>query len=426
MKISETKKCNMKNKITLFFAGIILVAIGFGAGVYVVGNNELLKGVAVDEAVYIGNLLGKYSDARPGYLPADIDFSLFWDTWDIVENYYVDEDNINEKQMFYGALRGLVASLNDPYTVFMDPKITQDFSEDLSGTFEGIGAEIGMKNDILTIIAPLPGMPAEKAGLKAGDKIYAIDGEATVGIGVDEAVKKIKGPKGTQVVLTIFREDFDNVKDISITRDKIVVESVRTSFLDNGIFLMEIINFNNDTERGFNNAVSELIKADAKGIVLDLRNNPGGYLDSAIEIASEWIEDGVIVEEKGREEELNEHFSRGRARLKDYPTVILVNQGSASASEIVAGALQDYGEATIVGKQTFGKGSVQTLTNLNDGSSIKITVTKWFTPNGRSISDEGITPDEDVELTIDDYNNDKDPQMDRAIEILASGINTGN
>ncbi|MFA6988441.1 MAG: S41 family peptidase [Candidatus Gastranaerophilaceae bacterium] len=314
--------------------------------------------------------------------------------------------------MFYGAVRGMVASLGDPYTVFMDPKISEEFSNDLAGTFEGIGAEIGIKDDVLTIIAPLADMPAEKAGLLAGDKVLEIDTVSTAGIAIDEAINKIRGPKDTEVKLLIAREG------VVVKRDKIVIKSVTTEKKDD-IFIVRISSFNDDTEKLFNEAVVKIIEANPKGIILDLRNNPGGYLDTAIEVSSEWIEEGLVVIEKYSEEKKIEHLARGRARLSGFPTVVLVNQGSASASEIVAGALQDYKFAQIVGKKTFGKGSVQTLTNLEDGSSIKITVAKWLTPLGRSINDEGIEPNEDVEFKIEDYEAGKDPQLDKALEILS-------
>ena len=300
----------------------------------------------------------------------------------------------------------------------MDPKIAKEFSNDLAGTFEGIGAELGKKNDIITIVAPLAGMPAEKAGLQAGDQIYAVDGESTAGLTIDEVVNKIRGPKGTKVTLTIFRKGFEKTEDITIIREMIIVKSVKTKISEDGIFIITITNFNDDTSDLFKQAVAEAVSKNPKGIILDLRNNPGGYLETAIDVASEWIDEGIIVSEQFSQEKKNEYKNRGLARLKNFPTVVLVNQGSASASEIVAGALKDYGKATIVGMKTFGKGSVQTLEDMDDGSSIKITVAKWLTPKGYNINDQGITPDIQIDLTLEDYNADKDPQINKAIEIL--------
>lgn len=396
---------------------IVLLLLSFGAGMYLPGKKEVFKNLAQKEAVYLGSVLGKYNTGN-GKLSQDINFDLFWEVWSALERDYVDPEKINEKELFYGAIEGLVRSVGDPYTVFMDPMTAQEFEDDLAGTFEGIGAEIGIRDEILTIIAPLDDTPAQKAGLRAGDKVYAIDGESTAGISIDQAVRKIRGQKGTDVVLTISSNGISKIREIIITRGTIIVKSIKTELKDGNIFVVEITNFNDDTYGLFNKAIKEIISINPKGIILDLRNNPGGYLDTAIEIASEWIEDDVIVSEQFNEEEKNDFLARGRARLKDYNTVVLVNEGSASASEIVAGALQDYDKATIVGMQTFGKGSVQTLEEFSDGSSVKITIAKWLTPNGNYINEEGIAPDEEVDLTLEDYDNDLDPQMDRAIEIL--------
>jgi len=351
-------------------------------------------------------------------LTADVDFNLFWNVWDLLKKEYVDPGKLDDKTMFYGALRGLVESAGDPYTVFMEPKLAQEFQSDLAGTFEGIGAEIGKKSEIITIIAPLADMPAEKAGLKSGDKIYAIDGVSTAGLAVDEAVSKIRGQKGTEVTLTIFREGFSQPKDYKIIRQVILVKSVRTELRDDGIFVITITNFNDDTSDLFKQAAQQALEKNPKGVILDLRNNPGGYLETAIDVASEWIDAGVVVTEQFNTEKKNEYLKRGRTRLKDFPTVVLVNQGSASASEIVSGALKDYGKAMIVGMKTFGKGSVQTLEDLKDGSSVKITVAKWLTPKGNNINEQGIEPDVKVDLTVEDYDKNSDPQLEKAVEIL--------
>ena len=414
----DRKKINIFKKIILIVFILILILISFIAGVYWAGKNVLnLQKIINNDDQYLGKVINKFGNVEK-VVSKDVDFDLFWDVWDELDKLYVDKGKLNEKKMFYGAIHGLVSSLGDPYTVFMEPKIAKEFNDDLAGSFEGIGAEIGIKNDILTIIAPLPDMPAEKAGLKAGDKVLAINGTTTMGISIDTAVNRIRGPKGTDVVLSIARENQEGFKDITITRGTIIVKSIRTEMKDNKIFVIKISNFNNDTKNLFDQAVKKIILENPNGLIIDLRNNPGGYLDTAIEISSEWIEDGIIVSEKFSNDTKDNHLARGKARLKDYRTIVLVNQGSASASEIVSGALQDYGKAIILGKKTFGKGSVQTLNNLKDGSSIKITVAKWLTPKGRSINDEGIEPDEKVDLTIEDYNKNIDPQMDRALEIL--------
>lgn len=418
-KDGKNKKAVFK-KAAVIFLIIAFTAAGFFTGTYSAQKNEIIKQLAQKEVVLLGKVTGKYGNAPEGKLAQDIDFNLFWQVWDMLKEKYVDSGKLNDKEMFYSAVRGMVASAGDPYTVFMSPVTAQEFSDDLAGTFEGIGAEIGIKNDILIIIAPLPDMPAEKAGLLAGDKIYAINGETTAGIAVDEAVSKIRGPHGTEVTLTISRDGMEEAKDVTIKRDVIVVKSVKTEMRKDNIFVITVMNFNDDTLNLFNNAVNDIMAKNPKGVILDLRNNPGGYLDTAVEVASEWMEEGVIVSEKFSEEKKDDYLARGRARLKNYPTVVLVNQGSASASEIVAGALQDAKKAQIVGKQTFGKGSVQTLENLQDGSSVKITVAKWLTPNGNCINETGIKPDVEIDLTEEDYNAGKDPQMDKALEMLSA------
>ena len=365
---------------------------------------------------------GKVTDKGdlPDYLSKDANFNLFWEVWDIVQKNYVDGP-IPETQLLYGAIAGEVAALEDPYSVFLNPEIAKKFAQELSSEFEGIGAEISIKNNFLTVVAPLPESPAEKAGLKSGDRIYAIDGQDTAYLTLNEAVGIIRGEAGTKVILTVARGEGGEVKDldIEIIRDKIHFDTVKWEMRDDGILYMEISHFNNDTETLFNKAVSDNIGKDIKGIVLDLRGNPGGFLDVAVNMAGKWIRKGdPVVFEKFSETRQNPYRSNGRAELSGIPTVALVNGGSASASEIIAGALQDYSLATIVGTQTFGKGSVQDLRELSDGSQLKLTVAKWLTPLERIIEGEGITPDIQVELTDEDYNNDKDPQLDKAIELL--------
>ena len=235
--------------------------------------------------------------------------------------------------MFYGSLEGLAGATDDPYTVFMNPELTTEFYQDLAGTFEGIGAEVGKRDDMITIVAPLEGMPAQKAGLRAGDKVYAINGESALGLTVTEAVKKIRGPKGTTVTLTIIRGEAKPF-DVEIVRDKIVIASVETEMRSDGYYVIRITNFNDDTEALFNQAINDILTKSPKGIILDLRNNPGGYLETAVFVASEWIEDGLVVAEQFGENRRNEHFSNQRARLKDFATVVLINEGSASASEL--------------------------------------------------------------------------------------------
>jgi carboxyl-terminal processing protease len=399
----------------------ILIGISFFLGLLVgVSNSDNPNFIHGEQK---GELKNKKAEA-PDYLSKNVDFKLFWKTWDTIRDKYIDS-SVLDSQMFYGALSGLVASLNDPYSIFLPPDTTKAFNEELEGKFEGIGAEIGIKDEKLTIIAPLPNSPAEKSGLQAGDKILAIDKIDTSFMTPSQAAQMIRGDKGTTVTLTI-KHGEEKEKDITITRDEIYYESIKTStgnaqtdklLNDKNIAYIKITNFNQDTEALFEKAVQNAINK--KYIILDLRNNPGGFLTTAIKVSSYWVENNIIVKEVSQNKEKIQNFSsNGVAKLKDKKTVILVNQGSASAAEIVAGALQDYGLATIVGETTFGKGSVQDLTKLSDGSSIKLTIAKWLTPNDRAIDQEGIKPDIEIKISDEEYNNNKDPQLDKAIELL--------
>lgn len=346
-----------------------------------------------------------------------LDFNLYWEVWDGIRTDYVDKIKIKDKDLFYGSLKGIAAATGDPYTIFMNPEESSEFQDDLLGVFEGIGAEVGLRNDIATVIAPLDDTPAKKAGLLSGDKIYAVDDAPTIGLSVSEVVRKIRGPKDTKVKLTIIRGD-EKPFDVEITRAEITVKSVKTELRKDGIYVIRISNFNEDTDLLFNQAVDEILIKKPKGLILDLRNNPGGYLDTAINIASEWIESGPVVAEQLNDNRRNEYPANGLHRLKDYKTIVLINGGSASASEILAGALRDYKKASLLGETTFGKGSVQALKPLSDGSLLKITISKWLTPAGDSINDKGIDPDIKVPLTIEDINKDLDPQFDRALKII--------
>ncbi|MBU1203064.1 S41 family peptidase [Patescibacteria group bacterium] len=349
----------------------------------------------------------------------DIDVELFSEVWNIIHNDYLDKNQINDKDLFYGALAGMVDSLGDPHSTFFDPKITREFSQELEGSFYGIGAEIGRKNGWIVVVAPLPNTPADNAGLKAGDKILAIDGIDATTISVDKAVSLIRGDKGKEVILTIYSEDDEAAREVSIIRDKIDIPSVVYK-LENNIAIVELTNFNDDTDKRFSKVAQQIINDNPKGIILDMRNNPGGYLATSVSIASYWLEPGQVVvrESFSDKRKDNDYKAENAISLAQFKTVVLVNEGSASASEIVAGALQDYGIAKVVGMTTFGKGSVQELVSLSDNSSVKITVARWLTPNGRTIEGQGVVPDVEIDLTTDDYNNDLDPQLDKAKEMI--------
>jgi carboxyl-terminal processing protease len=390
---------------------IILLTIVFGFGFFIGQTSqpsiEKVEGLANKE-------LGQ---------PVNVDFSLFWDAWHIIEKKYVDRLQLDRQGMIYGAVAGLLKSLDDPYSVFMEPPESKKFIDDMGGSFEGIGAEIGIRKGILTIIAPLEGTPAQKAGLQAGDKVLKVDDTLTADLTIDEAVDLIRGPKGTEVILLITREEWDKTEEIKIIRGTIKIPIIKWEIKEDNIAYIQFYHFTENSAGEFRKIVREILKSQAQGIILDVRNNPGGYLEVAVDIASWFLPKGevVVIEDFGNGQE-NKYRSKGYGDLEDIPTIILISQGSASASEILAGALRDIKEIKIVGQKSFGKGSVQQLEKLKDGSSIKITVAKWLTPTGFCISEEGITPDVEVEMTSEDIDEICDPQLEKAIELLKEEI----
>ncbi len=354
----------------------------------------------------------------PAWLSQDVDFRMFWEVWKLVENSYVDQP-VSEKSLYYGSLLGMLGGLGDQYSQFFDTEMAEAFNQQIEGTFYGIGAELGLNEaGAIVVIAPFNDAPAGRAGILAGDAIAKIDGVETVGMTVNEAVQRIRGELGTPVTLTIVRSG-GTAFDVAITRDEIKIDSVKHEIREDGVGVIEIAMFNDDTVYLFEQAAQEMVQEGVTDLVIDLRNNPGGYFDGAIDLAAYWIEDQTAVMEEIRGVR-TEFKADGIPRLKDMNTVVLVNGGSASAAEILAGALQDYGFATLIGEKTFGKGSVQEYHELPDGSAVKITVARWLTPLGRSIEKNGITPDVVVEFTLEDFNAGQDPQLEEALDILAS------
>lgn len=398
------------------FVVVVLICASFYAGIFY----SQYRASRADKSNVLENLL---AESHRKDQPRDVDFDLFWEAWNLINDKYVDPGKIDKNKMIYGAISGMVKSLGDPFSGFMNPEESRQFSEDMQGTFEGIGTEIGIKNEILTIIAPLEGTPADRAGLKAGDMIIKIDNTVTTDMSVDEAVSKIRGPKGTEVKLTILREKNGDPKEIAITRDTINVKSVKTEFKDGNIAVMRISRFGDDTNLEVTRAAYEILNRKASGIVVDLRNNPGGYLETAVDVASKFTpRDEPVVLEEDRGGNKKEYKSRGGDLLSGIPIVVLVNSGSASASEILAGALRDDLGAKLVGSKTFGKGSVQQLEKLTGGSSLRLTIARWLTPNGEYIMEKGIEPDVKVDLSDEDYNSNRDPQMEKALETLKEKI----
>lgn len=376
----------------------------------------LLILVLILSTAWTSFLLGMRYDSYYETKSNDLDMSLFFEAWEMIEEDFIKEKD--HKKIIYGAIDGMIKSLDDEHSSFFTPQETIEFLEEGEGFFEGIGIQIGIKDKQLKVVAPLPETPGEKAGLLPGDKILKIDEKSTEEMKLEEAVTRIRGPKDSFVVLTILRDSWEEPKDFKIQRSVIKVPSISLSFIDN-IAYLQIYQFNRSLIADFSEAVNEILKKDTKGIILDLRNNPGGYLDVCIDIAKWFLNknDVILIEQRkiGKE---RIHSNNRNGQLVNYNIIVLINQGSASASEILAGALRDNGQAIIVGETSFGKGSVQELKRLKDFSSIKITIAKWFTPNREPINEIGIKPDYLIEKTTEDVLSDKDPQLNKALELI--------
>ena len=402
----ETKKIFNKNSgliIGLVLAVGISYSLGFQSGFQEAGQKTIYKDNPEIAA----------------------DFSLFWKAWDTFKQNYVHNKNLTDQEMLYGAIAGMMGSAEDPYSVFFKPSDAKKFEEDISGNFGGIGAEIAIRNSQLMIVAPLKDTPAERAGLKSGDKILKInDTSSDTLTAVEEAVKLIRGPKGTTVVLAISREGWESSKEFSIVRDTISVPTLDWEMKSDKIAYIHLYGFNENAPLAFYRAALPAILSGARGIVLDLRNNPGGYLEVAVDLAGWFLKNGdVVVREEFSSDKQDIIKANGNSALADLPTVILVNQGSASASEILAGALRDNRQIKIIGETTFGKGTVQEIKKFSDGSEMKVSVAQWLLPNGDTIDKKGITPDIEIKLTEDDVKAKRDPQLDKALEILRAEIN---
>ncbi len=413
------------NRSHLKFGLIIaaLVLVGFAAGIYV----GIKRAPAIDKVVGVTN---KDNVA----ITSQVDFDPFWKTWNLLNTKYVpssisstspEQETLFNQKLVWGAISGLTAAVGDPYTVFFPPQENEIFKSDIAGNFGGVGMEIGERAGVLTVISPLKNSPAEKAGIKAGDKILEIEGTSTQGVAVDEAVGLIRGEKGTSVKLTLYREGLDEPLKVSVMRDTIELPTLDTEVKTTKtgkVFVIKLYSFSATSPNLFRNALQEFIGSGTNKLVVDLRGNPGGYLEAAVDMASWFLPEGkTVVREyfgEGKPEEV--HRSRGYNIFSDQlKLAVIVNGGSASASEILAGALSENGVAKLVGETTFGKGSVQELIDVTDKTAVKITVARWLTPEGHSISHSGIKPDYEATLTKDDVEKRKDPQMEKAIEILS-------
>jgi carboxyl-terminal processing protease len=407
----KSAKVFFQNRVVLLITTIIIIGLAFLGGTALGMHRQYGK----DEAVQFSSM----SSSTPS-----ADLTLFWSVWNILDQKYVAthaSTSDTTQGRVYGAIQGMVASLGDPYTVFFPPSDAAIFNSEISGNFEGIGLEVGVKNGVLVAVAPLKGSPAEKAGIKSGDIIAKINGQATDNMTVDEAVKNIRGDKGTTVTLTLLRAGKTDPFDVKIVRDTINEPTVDTIARNDGIFVIKLYQFSENSPDLFRNALRQFVLSGDHKLILDLRGNPGGYLDAAVDMASWFLPGGdVVVKESygsGKPDDVYKSLGYNifNSNLK---MIILVDGGSASASEILSGALSEQGVAKLVGEKTFGKGSVQELVPLDNNSALKVTVARWLTPNGLSISGNGITPDVTVAISDADVLAGKDPQMQKAVDIL--------
>lgn len=403
--------------VSFALVAAVAFAVGFSAG--------STGGSSVAAVVTHIPLLGDGLDATPD---RNVDLADFWKAWNALEENYVvthaSSTLPTAKERLFGAISGLANAYGDPYTVFFPPKEAKQFLETISGSFAGVGMEIGIKDGILTVIAPLKGTPAQAAGIKAGDQIVMIDKKSTDGLSVDEAVSQIRGPVGTTVALTILRAG--KPLDISIVRETIQIPETDDGLdVESGVYHIALFEFTSNSASLFDQAFERFRESGSRKLVIDLRGNPGGYLDASVDIASHFLPKGakVVTEDFGGKDTNQVHTSIGYADLpQGTKIVVLVDAGSASASEILAGALQDNHVATVIGTKTFGKGSIQTLLDL-DGGSLKVTVARWITPAGHWIMGNGVTPDITVAYNMPNATTTPkvDPQMKRAIDFLTMG-----
>ena len=406
---TETKSESKKN--TLLTAGVVVLVIAaFLAGANSSNSSNLAK-------------LGiKVLNQEPPANTATVDYDLLWKALEVVNREYVDKP-LDQQKLMYGSIDGLLRALGDAHTSFFDPEENKKFKEDLEGNFEGIGAEISIKNDLLIVVAPLPNTPAERAGLLPQDTIIKIDGQETFNLSLEEAVNKIRGPKGSTVILTVLHKNEEKQVELNIVRDAIHVDSVTYEIKQASgqrLGVIKLSRFGPDTVSAFNAALNDIMSQPTQGLIVDLRNNPGGLLDAAVQVSSLWLtRDQVVLKELNAEKQESKYYSQGPGRLNGTKTVVLINEGSASASEILTGALQDYKLATVVGMKSFGRGGVPDLIAIGPGAAIKITIAKWLTPNGRSIDKQGLEPDIKVDRSLEDYQSGQDPQMERAIELIS-------
>lgn len=423
----------MQSKTTQVILGVVLAIFLMGgafSGGVVVGWMVPIQG-RVSNPAPIVSAPKVDPDATQGTpteaaKPADTQtlFKPFWQAWDLVHQQYVDQP-VDDLTLMRGAIKGMVEALGDQHSSYMDPKIYTEATADLTGkTYEGIGAWVDITGEYLKITSPMPNSPAQKAGIKTGDLIIAVDKEDMTGIPGDVVLKRVLGPAGTNVVLTVVRKGSNQPFDITVTRAKITVPQVDGRMLDNKIAYVRLYTFGDQTTPELRRYLKDLLAQNPKGLILDLRNNGGGWLDTAITVVSEFIKSPtVVMYEQFGDGTRTTYKAKSGGLATDIPLVVLVNEGTASASEITAGAIQDWGRGKLVGAKTYGKGSVQHISQLKeDGGAVRITVARWLTPKERQIHKLGLTPDVVVPISDDDIKNDRDPQLDKAVEILTSAL----
>lgn len=410
----------MKHLAKIFAIGILpllTLVLGWQLGSVHEERNTLREKSRMDY-VYSGGTGSGRIAVNP---EEEVDLSLLWSVWRLLGKNYIEPEKLQVQTMLHGIVAGAVESLDDPYTVFMTPKENKDFQDSLSGELQGIGAELTQKDDLIVVVAPLNGSPAQKAGLQPEDIITAVDDESTEGKNLTEVVGSIRGPKGSSVKLSVFRQGESDVFTLEIVRDDITVPSTEYEVLETASGSVGYIVLNqfalHSTEE-LEQALASFEGKNIKGIVLDVRYNGGGYLERAVDVVSMFLSQGNVVSVVRREGEPDVHDVYGNPLDAVTPMAVLINAGSASASEIVAGALQDHGRATIIGKKSFGKGTIQEIFELPGGSSLRMTIAKWLTPNGRDLGKEGVEPDIDVDRTLEDFEADRDPQLAAALEWL--------
>jgi carboxyl-terminal processing protease len=397
------------------FLLVVGVGFAFSAGV--------LYGDAGKEATATA-LFSRSADTQP----TDAELEQVWKMWRVLEEKYVSAsttEHVSREDRLYGMMAGLARSYGDPYTVFLRPQQTASFKEEISGSFGGVGIEIGIRNDVLTVIAPLRGTPGYESGLMAGDYIVEIDGTTTAGMATQEAVALIRGEVGTDVVLTIAREGEQDVVEVPVTRDVIKVPTLETEVIDNEVFVVSLYNFGGNAINDMRSAMREFVTGGYTKMIIDVRGNPGGYLEASVDIASWFLPAGAVVVEEdfGGTKTDQVHRSKGYGVYEDdWEVVVLIDRGSASASEILAGALRDHGVATLIGTTSFGKGSVQELVDITKDTALKVTIARWLTPNGTQLSEGGLEPDYEVAYTLEDREAEKDPQLDSAVAFLKDGV----